>query len=143
MRKSQGFTLIELMVTIAVLAIIATMAAPSFTAMIERYKLKKNTEELVNVIKEARAKAILEVKDIILKFDSSAANTSGILNWKATAPVRLKNATQNEIKFSGKGIFQGTFNQIELCKKAGASESQIITIDKFGKIIKIEAGSCP
>lgn len=34
MRKIQGFTLIELMVTIAVVAIIATMAAPSFSNLL-------------------------------------------------------------------------------------------------------------
>lgn len=142
-KKEQGFTLIELMVTIAVMAVLASFAAPSFGNMLERYKLKKNTEELANIIKEARAKAILEVKDVTLKIDSTAADTASVLNWKATSPVRLKNLTQNEIKFSAKGIYVGSFDQIELCKKTGASESQIIRIDKFGKIRKIEAGSCP
>ncbi len=33
-KKNQGFTLIELMVTIAVMAIIAMMAAPSFGDMV-------------------------------------------------------------------------------------------------------------
>lgn len=35
-RKEQGFTLIELMVTIAVMAIIAMMAAPSFGDLVAR-----------------------------------------------------------------------------------------------------------
>ncbi len=34
--RGNGFTLIELMVTIAVLAIIAMMAAPSFGAMMNK-----------------------------------------------------------------------------------------------------------
>lgn len=34
MKKNKGFTLIELMVTIAVLAIVAMMAAPSFIKLV-------------------------------------------------------------------------------------------------------------
>ncbi len=37
--KHKGFTLIELMVTIAVMAIIAMMAAPSFTGMVRSNQL--------------------------------------------------------------------------------------------------------
>ena len=40
-KKNQGFTLIELIVTIAVMAIIAMMAAPSFNSQIYNYDLKK------------------------------------------------------------------------------------------------------
>ena len=40
-KKEQGFTLIELMVTIAILAIITTMAAPSFTQIIRKKPINK------------------------------------------------------------------------------------------------------
>ena len=41
MKKIQGFTLIELMVTIAVLAIIAMMAAPTFGDMLDKQNLNR------------------------------------------------------------------------------------------------------
>jgi prepilin-type N-terminal cleavage/methylation domain len=60
MQKNNGFTLIELMVTIAVMAIIAMLAAPSFGDMIVRQNLKKSTNELIGVLNQTRAKAVLE-----------------------------------------------------------------------------------
>lgn len=63
MQKKNGFTLIELMVTIAILAIVAMIAAPSFGKMIERQKIK-NIEDLINVIKQARAKSVFEAKEV-------------------------------------------------------------------------------
>lgn len=54
-----GFTLVELIVTISVLAIIALMAAPSFAAMYSRQKLESSARELVMKISEARSQAVL------------------------------------------------------------------------------------
>ena len=39
MDKNRGFTLIELIITIAVLGIMTTMAAPSFTKIVAQKKL--------------------------------------------------------------------------------------------------------
>ena len=54
-----GFTLVELIITIAILAIIALMAAPSFTIMYSRQKLESSARELVMKISEARSQAVL------------------------------------------------------------------------------------
>ena len=51
-RKEQGFTLIELMVTIAVMAIIAMMAAPSFGDMRDNQKLKLSVMEIKTGIQQ-------------------------------------------------------------------------------------------
>ena len=53
--KHKGFTLIELMVTIAIMAVIAAIAAPSFQAQIYNYELKKELNELASVLNEAKA----------------------------------------------------------------------------------------
>ncbi len=44
--KSKGFTLIELMITIAVLAILAAIALPSFQGTLERRQLVGAAENL-------------------------------------------------------------------------------------------------
>ncbi|MCH7314070.1 GspH/FimT family pseudopilin [Acinetobacter sp. ANC 3882] len=56
---SSGFTLVELIVTIAVVAIIAVMAAPSFATMYSRQKLESSARELIMRVSEARSQAVL------------------------------------------------------------------------------------
>ena len=67
-KKNHGFTLIELMVTIAVMAIIATMAAPSFGNMLNRQDLNKSSQELIAILNKARSVAVLERRVVIPPF---------------------------------------------------------------------------
>ncbi|MGP5530507.1 pilus assembly FimT family protein [Psychrobacter celer] len=52
-----GFTLVELMVTIVVLGIVASIAAPSISKQLANQRVKSTTATLVNVLKEARAES--------------------------------------------------------------------------------------
>lgn len=58
LRRYHGFTLIELVVTVAVLAIIVAMAAPSFTSMINSNRLATNTNELVASVQLAKMESL-------------------------------------------------------------------------------------
>ena len=58
-KKNQGFTLIELIVTVAVMAIIAMMAAPSFGDMVTRQKLNSNARGLITALNQAKSQAAL------------------------------------------------------------------------------------
>lgn len=57
-RNQSGVTLIELMVTIAVLAILVTLAAPSFVDFAERSALRGAADNVVGVIAAAKEEAI-------------------------------------------------------------------------------------
>lgn len=59
MRNSRGFTLVELMVTIAIVAIIAMMAAPSFGQMLLRQKLNNNARNFITALNQAKSQAAL------------------------------------------------------------------------------------
>ncbi|WP_020146037.1 Tfp pilus assembly protein FimT/FimU [Thioalkalivibrio sp. ALJ15] len=56
--RHQGFTAIELMVTIGVLAILAMLAAPAFSQMLERQRVIGATNSLLNAMHLARSEAL-------------------------------------------------------------------------------------
>lgn len=56
--RSSGFTLIELMVTVVVLAIIATLAFPSFADAIDRARIKSQVTRVVDVIEFGKSEAL-------------------------------------------------------------------------------------
>ena len=53
-----GFTLVELMVTLALAAILTTMAVPSFTSMTKNNRLTAQANQLVTSLNLARSEAI-------------------------------------------------------------------------------------
>lgn len=59
MQKNKGFTLIELMVTIAVLAIVASIATPSMNDFRKNQQLKEQENKIKLALTEARTEARL------------------------------------------------------------------------------------
>lgn len=110
MYKSQGFTLIELMITIAVLAIIAMMAAPSFNNLVSKQKMNSSVRELVLAINQAKSQAALMKTSVALclnrtnsddDFNKVECATATIPEYTATTgtpPVlALTNAQKEEV----------------------------------------------
>ena len=58
MHTAKGFTLLELMVTVAVAAILATLAAPSFRQYILNQRIKSASYDLISALSLARSEAI-------------------------------------------------------------------------------------
>ena len=57
-RSMVGFTAIELMVVVSIIAILAALAAPSFTPLIESWRVRQATEQLQSTLHYARSEAI-------------------------------------------------------------------------------------
>lgn len=85
---SAGFTAIELMVVVAIVAILTALAAPSFQPLIERWRVRDAAENMASTMYLARSEAIKRSGNvIIMKYDangacSSSANTDWSCGWR-------------------------------------------------------------
>lgn len=65
-----GFTLVEVMITLVVIAIAAALASPAFLAMAPEMQLRGEAQELFSSIQEAKILAVKENRDITIRFDT-------------------------------------------------------------------------
>jgi prepilin-type N-terminal cleavage/methylation domain-containing protein len=74
MKRSRGFTIIELLIAIAIVAILATLATPSFRDYIDKSHVRGATEAIYEQLQYARSQSLKRSVPIIVNF--SANNTS-------------------------------------------------------------------
>lgn len=85
MKKSRfifGFTLVELMITIAIASILLAVAAPSFTSLVSANTAKNAADRLLDGLAYARSEAVTRSTDVIVCSKNSISNTcSGTSQW--------------------------------------------------------------
>lgn len=79
-KRCRGFTLIELMVTVALIAILMTIAAPSFTTFQRNAELTSRINTLLASINAARSEAMKRGRDaVVIPLDGSSWNSGTIV----------------------------------------------------------------
>ncbi|MDE1168122.1 MAG: GspH/FimT family pseudopilin [Pseudomonas sp.] len=84
--RRNGFTLIEMLVTVVVLGILATIAIPSFTSLINNNRADSETSDLYRTLNYARLEAITRGVNVRV-VPATAGTWNGILNVYASADL--------------------------------------------------------
>ena len=149
MKRVKGFTLIELMVTIAVAAILVSIALPSFRNLIVSNRLNTLATEMVDAVSFARSESVKRNSPVVFCRAASATATvcdSGSFwaHWvilAGTDVIRMgevnshnstievsSDLTDEEVVFGGDGLARTNGNiisesTISICSESGPGES--------------------
>lgn len=73
-RMQNGFTLVEMMVVVAIFAILATIAAPSFNSFFDRYRVKRSADTVSAFLINTKSEAIKRNATVRTVFKSSSTS---------------------------------------------------------------------
>ena len=123
-----GFSLVELMIAIAVLGVILSIAAPSFRNMILNTRVRNAAESVLNGLQRARAVAISNNTNILFTISPDSS-----WNIDYTAAYKLANPAVTspiEVKVANEGTKDVVVNS-----KAndGVSAASVVTFDNLGR----------
>ncbi|RVU47819.1 GspH/FimT family pseudopilin [Rubrivivax rivuli] len=143
-QAARGLTLIELMITIAVLAIGLALAAPTFTQQIANYRLRTASESIINGLNYARAEAVRRNSPVSFTLSDTGSgwtvaqvSPATTLQQRAAGDSPGVSATSTTasraVTFTATGFVDGSgtrMSQINLASSAANTETR--RIDIFG-----------
>ena len=158
----RGFTAIELLVVVSIVAILAALAAPSFTPMIERWRVRQTAEALQSSIYLARSEAIKRGGGITIDATggwdqgwrvthTQGATTTTLQEVPAPSNVALTQAALQlfvdrwgMVSTTSNGAATTTNFLIYPTGKSGSSNAIRLCISAGGRILQKAAGAaCP
>ncbi len=85
-KGNSGFTLLELMVVLAIIIIMVGIVAPTFIRWLPNMRLKSAARDLYSDLQQARVIAVNSNKTVAVKFDVVNNNYSRCDDWVASTP---------------------------------------------------------
>lgn len=145
--RNSGFTLIELMVTIAVLAIIVGIAAPSISTQLANQRVKSTTSTIANALKEAKVESVVRRQALDFSIDDSTNLIS--IKTKGVSPdevARYSYSSKSIIKAQKSSITFHPSKRVDaiiynICDKNSSATMQVI-VTAVANISTVVGGAC-
>lgn len=165
-RCVRGFTLVELVVTLAVLAILTTVAIPSFNNFMANQRVKSSAQGLFTSLNFARSEAIRRNGEVLVRIssnvdgpvwivtptatqdpvaclDSTATSNDCLRVNQATTAVTIDGATEVTFTRNGRATAGKTFSLCD-AEQSDSVAQRVIRVDLTGRPnIALEGGCAP
>jgi type IV fimbrial biogenesis protein FimT len=165
-RHVTGFTLLELMTSIAVLATLAALSVPMFTSFTRNQRVKAATSDLTYALIQARGEALKRNANVVVSPDASGwqfgwtLTTAGVTgNLLAQTTPTYKNSSgvvtsyltitgPGTVTYNGSGRLTATVTPFTIASAVGSTtevKPRCVSIDLSGlpRSTVSSSGTCP
>jgi len=121
--RFRGFTLVEAMVVIAILAVLVALAAPSFQRLVQRYQVRQAMGDFTAALYLARSEAIKRGGRVTMaKAAAAGCTAAGVKDWHCGWEIFV-DANENGTRDDGDELLQafGVLKGASICVNAGAN----------------------
>jgi type IV fimbrial biogenesis protein FimT len=154
--RTRGFTLIELVTTITVMAVLATLAIPSFSQFIMNQRIRNAAYDLMNALTQARSEAIRRNTKVDLKRATStqpwdkgynvlvSGGATALLDQQAYASLSITDSSDlAAITYGkdGRSLTSGTVFKIAPTGTVTGITARCVTIGVSG-VPSLNVGGC-
>lgn len=160
MKRNFGFTLLELMATIAVLGVVVGIAIPSFSQMITKNRIETTAYEVLNTVQAARSEAVKRKRSVRICAAKNAqmdecdnlsnwefgwllvlhSDNTVLKSWQNTSNVTVTGPTAG-IKILSSGMLDNSANVEVTAPNCGAGQKRTISINRIGNTT-LTQGNC-
>lgn len=150
-QSQQGFTLIELMVVVAIVGLLSVLAVPNFTVWLSKYQLDQAVSELAADLNMAKFIAMNRNRQatVTIQLVGSTVQVSGLAGGVQIIPVKAFMGSVNglpggtaTVNFSSMGMSTSTAPQtIQLQNNKGLVYA--VSVLPSGKVNWCPKASCP
>ena len=161
-RHARGFTLIELMMTLAVIAILLAVAAPAFGGLIQSTQAQSSRSALVTALNTARIFAVSKTANVVVcpsndqrycghttewqhgwlifidaDRDGARGDDEDLLNAAQAQPAGvaiLSTAGRVRVTYRPDGSSAGSNVSMTVCDQRGADQATSIVINNAGRV---------
>lgn len=141
MTRVKGFTLVELMVVLAILAIVAFIAVPNFTTLIRDNRAESQAEELNALLQYARSEAVIRKIDTFVLLDTGTGEVEVRASAANGAKLRATTLQTDNITFDASATqlgyrFNGTASIADFravfCVGSDTNTGRLLTVSASG-----------
>lgn len=117
----EGFTLIETMIVLALMAIILGLGMPPFLNLVEKFRTEKEAQILLDAVRTARLTAIEQRKNIVICTSNNGTQCNG--NWNDGFVIFTDDNNNHTRNSNEEILFQHQFRK-DVTIKTGSGQNQ-------------------
>lgn len=153
-RRELGFSLIEVVVTMAVLALILFAAVPSIGAWVDNTRIRNVADSLQNGLQMARGEAVRRNQNIslwlvamddpaVLSNDCAPSSASGSWVISINSPIGhcadAPSTTSSPMLVTGRPAADGGRVAVTALQSDASTAATSVTFDGFGRVVNADA----